>query len=92
MQNRRSTSASQFRPVLQFYLGARKYAGTKDFTTLRGRQCNWMEENVEKLRPIPATQTPGLIEGGCTGDFLEIRQVVSPSTVLGAWKFSCLRL
>jgi hypothetical protein len=51
-----------------------------------------MEENVEKLRPIPATQTPGLIEGGCTGDFVEIRQVVYPSTVLGAWKFSCLRL
>jgi hypothetical protein len=64
----------------------------KDLTILLGRQCNWMEENVENFRPTPATQPPGLIEGGCTGDFLEIRQVVYPSTVLGAWKFSCLRL
>jgi hypothetical protein len=56
----------------------------KDSTILLGRQCNWMEENVEKFRPTPATQTPGLIEGGCTGDFSEICQVVRPSNVLGA--------
>jgi hypothetical protein len=41
-----------------------------------------MEENMKKFRPTPATQTPGLIEDGWTGDSLEICQVVYPSTVL----------